>query len=375
MHRSSQTISALAAALAKAQSQLNNPEKTLCATIRSPFPREGDRTFRYASLASGLDIIRKGLGQHEIATIQTTWVDSSGLIQLTTLLAHASGEWISSDLPVCSAGETAPHRLGTALTYARRYGLFALVGIAGEDDLDAPDTLVHASSVSSPGNDLRKARRSNAAADKQPLLPADASGELRDVLVAELRTLRGSSELASWAQRRLPAKNSLIADDARMVEATYRSIMDAALAMDESATLDDHSPVGIDRQATAADLSNKAGNSIIPLAKQIRRRSKAHLAYVRAQPCAVCQREPCDAHHLKFAQTRALGRKVSDEFAVPLCRDHHIDLHRSGNEITWWANLQVTPLHLAKDLWMASKTRGHDETEGADAKTIGTAQP
>src|SRR5258708_39326817 len=141
MHRSSQSISAIAAALAKAQSQLTNPEKTLIATIRSPFPREGDRIFRYASLASGLDIVRKSLGQHEIATIQTTAIDQdSGQIRLTTLLAHASGEWISSDWPVCPVSETAaPQRMGAALTYARRYALFALLGIAGAEDLDGPD--------------------------------------------------------------------------------------------------------------------------------------------------------------------------------------------------------------------------------------------
>ena len=143
MHRSSDTIGAIAAALARAQGDLTNPEKALTATIRSPFPREADRTFRYASLASGLDIVRKTLGQHEIAIVQTTAIDErSGLIQLTTLLAHASGEWISSELPVCPIGETAaPHRMGAALTYTRRYALFALVGIAGEDDLDAPDLL------------------------------------------------------------------------------------------------------------------------------------------------------------------------------------------------------------------------------------------
>ena len=141
MHRSGETIGAIAAALAKAQGDLSNPEKSLTATIRSPFPREGDRTFRYASFANGLDIVRKSLGQHEIATVQTTAIDKdSGQIRLTTLLAHASGEWISSDWPVCSISETAtPHRMGAALTYARRYALFALVGIAGEDDLDAPD--------------------------------------------------------------------------------------------------------------------------------------------------------------------------------------------------------------------------------------------
>src|ERR1700691_2635290 len=121
MHRSSETIGAIAAALAKAQGELSNPEKSLTATIRSPFPREGDRTFRYASLASGLDIVRKCLGQHEIATVQTTAIDQdSGQIRLTTLLAHASGEWISSDWPVCAVSEMAlPHRIGAALTYAR----------------------------------------------------------------------------------------------------------------------------------------------------------------------------------------------------------------------------------------------------------------
>ncbi len=141
MHRSSESIGTIAAALAKAQAELTNPEKSLVATIRSPFPREGDRTFRYAPLSSGLDIVRKGLGRHEIATIQTTAVDKdAGLLRLTTVLAHSSGEWISSEWPVCSIADIASaQRMGTALTYARRYALFTLVGIAGEDDLDAPD--------------------------------------------------------------------------------------------------------------------------------------------------------------------------------------------------------------------------------------------
>src|SRR5229473_729516 len=113
MHRSSESIAALAAALAKAQSELSNPEKSLVATIGTDRPGEGARTFRYAPLSSGLDIVRK---------------------------AHASGEWIASDWPVCRLADTAaPHRMGAALTYARRYALFTLVGIAGEDDLDAPD--------------------------------------------------------------------------------------------------------------------------------------------------------------------------------------------------------------------------------------------
>src|SRR5215472_3630749 len=120
MQRCSDNIGALAAALAKAQAEIQNPEKSLTATIVSPFPREGVRSFRYAPLSSGLDLVRKCLGQHEIATVQATAIDAdSGLIRLTTTLVHASGEWVSSDWPVCPVSETsAPHRLGAALTYA-----------------------------------------------------------------------------------------------------------------------------------------------------------------------------------------------------------------------------------------------------------------
>ena len=129
MQHSSTSIGALAAALAKAQAEIANPEKSLTATIVSPFPREGSRTFRYAPLSSGLDLVRKCLGQHEIAAVQATTIDrDTGLIRLTTTLVHASGEWISSDWPVCPVIDTAtPHRMGAALTYARRYALFTLV--------------------------------------------------------------------------------------------------------------------------------------------------------------------------------------------------------------------------------------------------------
>src|SRR3984893_1193360 len=141
MHRSSESIGTIAAALAKAQAELTNPEKSLVATIRSPFPRESDRIFRYAPLSSGLAIVRKSLGRHEIATVQTTEIDKeASLVRLTTVLAHSSGEWLSSEWPVCPISDvSSAQRMGAALTYARRYALFTLVGIAGEDDLDAPD--------------------------------------------------------------------------------------------------------------------------------------------------------------------------------------------------------------------------------------------
>src|SRR5262245_30290895 len=152
MHQSSERIGAIAAALARAQAELTNPEKTLTATIHAAFPREEDRTFRYASLASGLEIVRKTLSQQEIATIQTTRIEAAtGQVHLTTLLAHSSGEWIASDWPVCASKDVeAPHRMGAALTYARRYALFALVGIAGEDDLDAPDLVAGPPSATEP---------------------------------------------------------------------------------------------------------------------------------------------------------------------------------------------------------------------------------
>jgi hypothetical protein len=143
MRRSSESIASLAAALAKAQTELVNPEKSLVGTIQSDDPGGGERLFRYAPLSSGLDIVRKTLGQREIAVMQTTAIDqAAGVVNLTTMLAHSSGEWIASDWPVCAISETAnPHRMGAALTYARRYALFTLVGVAGEDDLDAPDLM------------------------------------------------------------------------------------------------------------------------------------------------------------------------------------------------------------------------------------------
>src|SRR6202163_1911758 len=141
MHRSSESVAAIATALAKAQTELSNPEKAMVGTvynIRSDSPQ----SFRYASLSSGLDIVRKTLGGQQIAIAQTTDIDrANGMVNLTTLLLHTSGEWISSDWPVCQLSETsAPRRMGAALTYARRYALFTMVGIAGEDDLDAPES-------------------------------------------------------------------------------------------------------------------------------------------------------------------------------------------------------------------------------------------
>src|SRR5262249_40166257 len=144
----------------------------------SLFPREQDRTFRYAPLSSGLDIVRKTLGRHQIAAVQSTEIDKeAGLIRLNTTLAHSSGEWISSEWPVCPVAETsAPHRMRAALRYAGRYALFTLVGIAGEDDLDAPDLQCGVDPVNA-GNGKQP---STTAAERESRPPAfSAGGETR----------------------------------------------------------------------------------------------------------------------------------------------------------------------------------------------------
>ncbi|SFJ86790.1 ERF family protein [Bradyrhizobium sp. Gha] len=219
MQRSSETISQIAGAFAKAQAELENPEKLLTATIVSRFPGEESRSFRYASLASGLEVVRKCLTKYEIATIQATAIESeSGLIKLTTTLLHASGEWIASDWPVCPAAETAaPHRMGAALTYARRYALFTLVGIAGEDDLDAPPSAEARTPLSTkpkPGKGIR---------NRRPVLGPPQSVQLREQLLRELADLSPEQDLLAWAMATIPLKNILLEPDARIVEAAYRS--------------------------------------------------------------------------------------------------------------------------------------------------------
>jgi hypothetical protein len=278
----------------------------------------------------------------------------------------------------------APHRMGAALTYARRYALFALVGIAGEDDLDAPDILAEPSPTI---NALPGANRSGQT-DQRPangtvhgprhakavLAPAQ-SASLRDALLAEMVDLKDGEALALWAHRRLPAKNALTADDARIIDTASQRILEICRepALDQA----DEVPALASAMSQTTDAVMMAGahsaqpaapRMVSPLIKQSRKRNKAHLAFVASQACLICQRTPCDAHHLKFAQPKALGRKVSDEFTVPVCRDHHHELHRHGNEAAWWANLNIAPLNVAKELWQTSPIHGSPESVVAKPK-------
>jgi hypothetical protein len=373
VHRSSPSIASLAAALAKAQAELVNPEKSLVATIRSEGSKGDERAFRYAPLSSGLDIVRKTLGQHEIATVQTTAIDQSGgTVNLTTVLAHASGEWIASDWPVCAVADTAtPRRMGAALTYARRYALFTLVGIAGEDDVDAPDLLLPEQEASKPneprggGNSRlngghlhaphRPAVRGNGKLQvnlAEPTLGPEASAALRDRLLSELGDLGSGDDAAIWANRSLIEKNKLKAADAQSVEESFQARL-ASLATPGGEVAQPSTA----KSSPPAEPKNKSRSkvidkSVLALPEPRRVRNRDHVRHVAKQPCLLCGRQPADAHHLRFAQNRALGRKVSDEFTVPLCRGHHREVHRRGDEAAWWQKAGVDPIIEARTLWL-----------------------
>jgi ERF superfamily len=425
MHRSSENVAAIATALAKAQTELSNPEKAMMGTIYNTQTNR-QQNFRYASLSSGLDIIRKVLGAQQIAITQTTDIDrTSGTVNLTTLLVHSSGEWISSDWPVCQLSETsAPRRMGAALTYARRYALFTMVGIAGEDDLDAPDIANGESQRgkpveydSTPGNGVEpkaiSTSRSRPRINRpvQEKLSAETSAATRMQLIQDIQTLPADR---LQPQAILKAKNRLTAEDAKLVEKAFEERItpsdatpkctDALAPMTEMIT---HAPpsassvqgnplprrprrrhrwiktqtnepgkTGSDAefdnveapnlsdakdpgQSPARDLNAtsivKIDKSMLFLSEIRRHRDKTHLRLVALQPCLICGRSPSDAHHLRFAQARALGRKNSDEFTVPLCRIHHSQNHRTGDEPGWWKETGIDPLPVARRLWRVSR--------------------
>jgi ERF superfamily protein/putative HNHc nuclease len=407
MHRSSESVAAIATALAKAQTELSNPEKAMVGTVytaRSDTPQ----SFRYASLSSGLDIVRKTLGGHQIAIAQTTDIDrASGMVNLTTVLLHTSGEWISSDWPVCRLSETAaPRRMGAALTYARRYALFTMVGIAGEDDIDAPDLINDdvKECGGRPAPNLRSLQR--APADQsmpagepstRPKAAVEESAALRAQLIREIETLP-EADLQHRAIAILKTKNRLSLQDAKKVEDAFaarmvslpevaappdptafqhiKELVEPAGSMrsrgcrprrakssaDESVAAQVLSKPVIDNDSRATEESETQGSptkidkSVLAISEQRRYRDKAHLKFVASHPCLICGRNPTDAHHLRFAQSRGMGLKVSDEFTVPLCRAHHRENHRFGDEQAWWAKLAIDPLQTSQRLWASTRS-------------------
>ena len=421
MQHSSDSIGAIASALAKAQAELINPEKSLVATIRSPFPREGDKTFRYASLSSGLDIVRKALGKQEIAIVQTTGIDrDAGLVRLTTVLAHSSGEWVSSDWPVCAIDDiAAPHKMGAALTYARRYGLFTLAGIAGEDDLDAPDLPIGVKENGAansnnavrtnggpqnrhiPSSAPRRTVSTRNGDNSRSILNGHDSRALRDKLLEEIRALNSADAALAWAIRRIGMKSNLAAEDATIVDKAFKDRIEiwapdapletslckptTSLELGENELQSDPpnslSPVA-DGNAPAVDPVQKNNQDGRPnsdesirlaLVKPRRSRDKDHLRFIAIQPCTICGRHPCEAHHIRYAQPRALGRRVSDEFTVPLCRVHHRELHAQGDERAWWGKFKIDPMPIALRFWQHTRGIPASTKTNMKAQDRGTA--
>jgi hypothetical protein len=281
--------------------------------------------------------------------------------------------------------------MGAALTYARRYALFTLVGIAGEDDLDAAELAegakADAANKGGAADKDRVAARLRPAVAVEERLPAsgrrekvvrparivlepEPSAALRDELLAAIGRIQSAEVAADWVHNNLAAKNTLIDADADGVEAGFRerlATIEVAAATGQgeanSAPADGaEAPVEklffAPTDAAAAPpivLSSSLGLRCRRIAaKTIRLRDKEHCKFVASLPCIVCGRTPSEAHHIRFAQPRALGRKVSDEYTVPVCRLHHRELHGYGDEASWWAAVSIEPLPIALELWRRS---------------------
>jgi hypothetical protein len=301
------------------------------------------------------------------------------MVNLTTTLAHASGEWIASDWPVCPIAETAhPQRMGAALTYARRYALFTLVGIAGEDDLDSPDLCDGPPSLSAvdrsfgPKHDQSRVRpqtpgngygRGGRKAETQVTLDPERSAALREKLLMEVGNIASADLASAWAREALTAKNSLTTTDAKLVEDAFERRLSKLSSSDAAAPSNGEPSVPeiSEPQVIATTESTDAGQakgidkSMLTVAAPRRYRNREHLRYVAQQACLICGRKQSDPHHLRYLQPRALGRKASDEFAVPLCRSHHRAVHHAGDEQAWWKAAGIDPVKVARQLWRQTR--------------------
>ena len=320
------------------------------------------------------------------------------------MLAHASGQWIASQWPVCPLADIAsPHRMGAALTYARRYALFTLVGIAGEDDLDAPDLCAPAPAVNSSVTGVQVPPKTSgnggmsgaARAANSIVLPAEQSAALRDRLVSEIAGLQSQDSAAAWAREALPLKNTLTAADARLVETAF-ALKQSAFSLSHGAEPSPQALLRYElrqpmrlRQPIQSLLPNpvspsgsadghEAGRidkSVLTISTPKRYRNKEHLRFVAQQTCVLCGRKPSEAHHIRFVQPRALGRKASDEFAVPLCRSHHRAVHRAGDEKAWWQQAGIDPVKIARKLWKLTRMHEPRITSAALTQNAAAERP
>ena len=265
--------------------------------------------------------------------------------------------------------------MGAALTYARRYALFTLAGIAGEDDLDAPDlnapeppetrirkSLLNGKTTVGRGRNAGTPEAKQPFNSDNPALKGQLSAVLRDQLLNQLSEINSLESATIWARRILPAKNTLSAADAQQVEEAFRARL-AELsdreseqeALRPSSTSTPKSAFDRKQQRQKSNRTSVAENidkSQLSHPEPRRLRDREHVRFVAKQPCLICGRIPSDPHHLRFVQRQALGRKVSDEFTVPLCRGHHRELHRRGDETAWWQTAGIDPTASARALWL-----------------------
>ena len=275
----------------------------------------------------------------------------------------------------------------------------------GEDDLDSPDvindqpkggvepTQVRASPLRTENSGVPLVREK---------LCADESAAIRAQLIREIETLP-EEDLQPRAIAILKAKNRLSMDDAKLVEQAFAArmvqqppLLEASATVETtivavdaippasastvkqargrgrprktkastqiteasqlpSASIIADSPVSPSTHLQTESTPAKIEKNELTISEPRRHRDKGHLKFVASQPCLVCGRSPADAHHLRFTQPRAMGRKVSDEFTVPLCRTHHRDNHRFGDEAAWWGRQAIDPVGTSRKLWVSTR--------------------
>jgi hypothetical protein len=215
---------------------------------------------------------------------------------------------------------------------------------------------------------------------------------LRDKLLNEIAVLDATDAAIEWAGRSVGAKNILTTEDASLVETAFRNRMrvleleayppdpmaselptpPSEIAPQPESTAPENPSVAEDAREPQKPMKLRVArmrverSSNLTSVKPRRFRDKDHLRFIAMQPCTACGRQPCEAHHLRFTQPRALGRRVSDEFTVPLCRVHHRELHRQGDERAWWNKANIDPMPIALRFWR--HTRGVPQLARSDDK-------
>jgi len=216
-----------------------------------------------------------------------------------------------------------------------------------------------------PGRPGNEHGRGNRKSEPRVILDPAQSAELREKLLIEVGNIVSADLAISWAGEALVAKNTLTAADARLVEDAFERRLSELPSSDAAASsIEGSLPLVAGPQVIAAGESTDRGRakgidkSMLTVPTPRRYRSREHLRYVMQQPCLVCGRKPSDPHHLRYMQPRALGRKASDEFAVPLCRGHHREMHRARDERAWWKQAGIDPIKVARRLWKETHAMG-----------------